>query len=90
MKSKIISGAIALAYLVTGSFSQGSIWTLRSTGGLVLALACIWFSDAMGGYMGGVGRGRIDAPTPAFLVAACGWVLLVSTIIVGCVTMSKT
>ena len=85
MKSKIISGVIAFVYLSTSYFAKGSIWTLRSAGALVLALACIWFSESIGRYTGGLGRGRIDAPTPAFFVALGGWVLLV---IVGCIAMA--
>ena len=90
MKSKVISGTIALGYLSVAYFFKGSIWALKATGSMVLALACIWVSEAMGGYVGGVGRGRITAPTPAFFVALGGWILLVVTVIVGCVIMATT
>ena len=74
MKRKFISGTIALGYLSVAYFVKGSTWALKATGSMVLPLACIWVSEAMGGYVGGVGRGRITAPTPAFFVALGGCV----------------
>ena len=50
---------------------------------LILPMACIWFSDAMGGYTGvGMGRPAITSPTPGCLVAFAGWLLLLLPIII--------
>ena len=53
---------------------------------LILPLGCIWFSDAMGGYTGmGMGSGAITSPTPGFLIAFVGWLLLLLPIILALV-----
>ena len=78
MKSRILSGAIAVAYLVTAYFARGAEVTVRLGIFLILPLACIWFSDAMGGYTGlnfGT-RPAITQTTPGCFVAFGGWLLL--------------
>ncbi len=77
MKSKVISGIIALGYLVVAYFTNGPELTWRVAIFLILPLACIWFSDAMGAYTGvGFGRGAITGKTPGRFVAFGGWLLL--------------
>ncbi|MGQ9663575.1 MAG: hypothetical protein ACUVWX_14785 [Kiritimatiellia bacterium] len=90
MKSRILSGIIALAYLV-GAYFAADAQTMWKVGlFLILPLACIWFSDAMGGYTGvGMGRGAITTTTPGCFVAFTGWFLLflpavVATIMAVC------
>lgn len=60
----------------------GSDWTWRLAIFLILPLACIWFSDAMGGYTGGLGRGAITSRTPGWFVAFGGWMMLLMLVIV--------
>ena len=48
MKSKAISGSIALAYLTIACFAGGGELAGLVAASLVLPLACIWFSDALG------------------------------------------
>jgi len=44
----------------------------------LIALAFIWFPDAIGEYTGYAGRGGdIDAETPSVLIACAGWFLLI-------------
>jgi len=90
MKSKILSGIIALAYLV-GTYIATDADTMWKVGlFLILPLACIWFSDAMGGYTGvGMGRGAITSTTPGCLVAFGGWLLLLLPLIIA-IVMSLT
>ncbi len=77
MKSRILSGIVAVAYLV-GAYFTADAETMWKVGlFLILPLACIWFSDAMGAYTGvGFGRGAITSTTPGCLVAFGGWLVL--------------
>lgn len=84
MKSRLLSGIIALAYMIGAYFTADAetMWKLGLF--LVLPLACIWFSDAMGGYTGvGMGRGAITSTTPGCFVAFGGWLLLLLPIIIA-------
>jgi hypothetical protein len=46
-------------------------------------MACIWFSAALGSYVGPVSLFRyINRTTPAFFVALGGWVLLVGVTLI--------
>ncbi|MBN1270334.1 MAG: hypothetical protein JXB04_12155 [Kiritimatiellae bacterium] len=84
MKSRSISGIIALVYLAVAYLADGPELTWRVAIFLVLPLACIWFSDAMGGYTGvGFGRGAITSTTPGCFVAFGGWLLLLLPVIAG-------
>jgi hypothetical protein len=51
MKSKILSGLIALVYLVAAYLGSDAVTTFKLGIFLILPLSCIWFSDAMGGYI---------------------------------------
>lgn len=84
MKSRILSGIIAFGYLATAYFADGLGLTWRVGIFLILPLACIWFSEAMGAYTGvGFGSGAITSTTPGCLVAFGGWLLLFLPAIVG-------
>jgi hypothetical protein len=58
-------------------FSGAGAATLKIAAFLLLPMACIWFSEAFGGYTGFANYQVIDTPTPAFFICACGWFLLV-------------
>jgi hypothetical protein len=45
--------------------------------GLLLPMGCIWFAEAFGGYKGMAHYQVIDTPTPAILICACGWFMLI-------------
>lgn len=77
MKSRVLSSIVAMAYLVFAYFGGGWELTLRVGTFLILPLACIWFSEAMGSYTGiGFGRGAITSTTPGCVVAFGGWLVL--------------
>lgn len=76
MKSRIISGVIAFGYLSGAYFAGGPPLALRVAAALIFPLACIWFSDAMGDYIGLVGQIPISRKTPGCFVAFGGWLLL--------------
>lgn len=86
MKSNILSGIVALAYLVGAYVTAGGETTFKLGIFLILPLSCIWFSDAMGGYTGvGMGRGAITSTTPGCLVAFGGWLLLLLPVIIAAI-----
>ncbi|HBA85273.1 MAG TPA: hypothetical protein DCZ95_14390 [Verrucomicrobia bacterium] len=84
MNSRIISGIIALAYIALGYFADGGETAFRIGMALILPMACIWFSDAMGSYTGvGLGKGAITSATPGCMVAFGGWLLLLLPVVGG-------
>jgi hypothetical protein len=85
MKSKIISGIIATAYLIIAFAAGGGELALRLFIFLLLPLACIWFSEAMGGYTGFIcfSKPFITEETPGCIVALGGWLLLSVPLIIG-------
>jgi len=44
-------------------------------------LACIWFGEAMGGYVGPAGMMGITEPTPGIIICILGWLLLLLPVI---------
>jgi len=72
-----LSAAVAVGYLTLAYFYGSGPDVLRVGAALVLPLACIWFSEAMGGYTGMIRLHAITTPTPAVFVCAGGWLLLV-------------
>lgn len=87
MKSRGISVAVAIAYLLVAYFAGGGgKAVLQVTGFLVLPMACIWFSDDMGGYTGMMGHGQITSITPGCFVAFGGWLVLFLPVIVGVIS----
>jgi len=84
MKSRVLSCIIALVYLVGAYLAADGETTFKVALFLILPLACIWFSDAMGGYTGvGSGSGAITSTTPGCLVAFGGWLVLFLPVIIG-------
>jgi hypothetical protein len=76
--SRGLSLLIAAAYLITAYFELGFQFDLYIIGGvLLLPLSFIWFPEHWGEYMGPLGHGHATCGTPAPLVAAGGWFLLV-------------
>lgn len=49
---------------------------------VVFPLACIWFAEELGDYVGASPGTAYDRPTPAGLVRVGGWVLLILPFIV--------
>jgi uncharacterized membrane protein YoaT (DUF817 family) len=85
--SKALSLIVAMAYVALAyAFGDGAV-AMKMGMFLILPLACIWFSESMGGYVGGTMRGQyIGSTTPGCLVAAGGWLLLLIPLVIGLVT----
>ena len=83
--NRILSGLVAASYVVVALSGGGAEAGFKAALFLVLPLACIWFSEAMGGYTGPNWRAAITAPTPGVFVCIAGWLLLLLPAIVGIV-----
>jgi hypothetical protein len=79
---RTVSLLVAGIYLVLAQLAGGLELFLRTLLFLVLPLACIWFSDTLGGGTGMTfGGGYITKPSPGFVVYFLGWVLLAMPVI---------
>jgi hypothetical protein len=75
---RVLSLLIATGYLVIAYCACGWTFDLYVIGiALLLPLSCIWFPEHWGEYMGPLGHGHVTCGTPAPLVSAGGWFLLV-------------
>ena len=85
MKSKILSAIIAATYLIVAYIEAGNEGIMIAIYFLILPLASIWFSDAMGRFtgmgLGLMGGPAIDKSTPGCVVAFVGWLLLLVPVI---------
>jgi len=74
-------GQLAVTYLVITSLLQRSAAQLLANllimgGALLLPLACIWFAEEMGEYIGALPGPGINRKSPAWMVKLGGWILL--------------
>lgn len=85
MLSRVISGFIALAYIVSAYVLGDSDAAFHIALFLMLPVACIWFSEDMGAYTGNLHLPSIQETTPGCVVAFGGWMLLFLPIVSGLV-----
>ena len=57
---------------------------------VIFPLACIWFADAMGGFVGPASTIAITASSPGILVRILGWVVLVLPLVFVIVEIVRT
>jgi uncharacterized membrane protein YoaT (DUF817 family) len=83
--NEILSGLLALIYAIAAFAGGGAEVGLKVLMFLILPLACIWFGDEMGDYMGTwpISGGGITNTTPGWLVRIGGWLLLLLPVIIG-------
>ena len=75
--NRSLSLLVYLAYITAGFTRGGGAVALKLAIGLLLPVACIWFPQPLGDYTG-IMRGQLmTSSTPAFLVCAGGWLVLV-------------
>ncbi|MCC6694547.1 MAG: hypothetical protein IT365_02850 [Candidatus Hydrogenedentes bacterium] len=91
MTNRILSGFIAVVYLVAAYLAGGGEATFKLALYLILPLACIWFSDAMGGYTGSSlgAQPSITESTPGCFVAFGGWLLLLLPLIAWLIVLNS-
>lgn len=80
--SRLLSGVLAAIYIVSAFYFGGVGPGFKMTIFLILPIACIWFSEPMGGYVGPVVHGMITSPTPAIVVCIGGWLLLLLPLVI--------
>ncbi len=76
MAPRIIAGLIALGYLALLTMARGGPAVVSCAVYLVMPLACIWFPEAIGDYVGGGSQGFITSASPDWLISLIGWFLL--------------
>ena len=73
-----LSLLIYVGYIVGAYVSGAGILAVKTAGLFLIPMACIWFSEALGGFTGMITPFYpITESTPAFLMCAVGWLLLV-------------
>ncbi|MEP7014733.1 MAG: hypothetical protein ABI925_04770 [Verrucomicrobiota bacterium] len=75
--NRSLSMVVCLGYLAGAYLHGRGATVLWVATGLLLPMACIWFPEALGEFTGTMRLQAITAPTPAFLVWAGGWFILV-------------
>ena len=78
-----LSLLVFLTYATGAYYSGGVGITIKVAAALLLPMACIWFSEPLGEYTGFIRGQAITASTPAFLVCAGGWLILVGIPLLG-------
>jgi hypothetical protein len=63
---------------------------LITSGALLLPLACIWFGDELGEYVGAVPGPAIMKKSPGWMVKLGGWFLLLLPVMIGAVLYLST
>jgi hypothetical protein len=81
VSSRTLSLLIAITYLGIACLASRSAREVLASllvlgGALLLPLACIWFSDEVGDYVGTFPGPAINRGSPAWMVKLGGWVLL--------------
>lgn len=74
--NRALSILVVAVYVVGGALGGGLRVAFVAAAFSILPLACIWLSEAMGGYVGPAWRGAITGPSPGLVVCIVGWLLL--------------
>ena len=84
--NRILSVLLAVIYVIGAGMCVGGESAYKVGMFAILPLACIWFSEAMGGFIGQTGRGYITTTSPGLVVCIMGWILLLLPIITAIVS----
>ena len=84
--NRLLSALLAVIYVIGAGMFAGDESAYKVGMFALFPLACIWFSDAMGGFVGQSGRGYITTTSPGLVVCIMGWILLFLPIIVAVVS----
>ena len=90
MINRGLSLLVFLGYLAFAYFAGTDLLAAKVAVVLLLPMGCIWFPEALGSYSGTMRLHAVTAETPAFLVCAGGWLLLVGIPIIGYFVTSGT
>jgi hypothetical protein len=75
--NRILSSLLALIYVIRAYETAGAEAVFKVIVLVIFPLACIWYGEAMGGYVGFRWGGSITNTSPGILVCVLGWVLLI-------------
>lgn len=75
--NRLLSGLVALVCVAVAAVMGGAEPAFETAFAMVFPLACIWFADHMGGYVGPTSNMAITKASPGWFVCLLGWVLLV-------------
>lgn len=84
---RTLSLIVAAVYLLVAGLSAPSIRELVAallilSGYMLIPLACIWFGDELGEYVGTLPGPSINRKSPGCMVKVGGWVLLLFPVII--------
>ncbi|MCO6043478.1 zf-TFIIB domain-containing protein [Aeoliella sp. ICT_H6.2] len=88
LTSKLLSGAVAaaVAYVLPDAFDNGGLFPMHFVRGyVVVPLLCIWFPEELARMTSmrfGLTRPQVTNPTPGVMLAVCGWILLLTPVLV--------
>jgi hypothetical protein len=74
--ARALSLLVAVAYILLAILLGDQADAVMVGACLLLPLACIWFPEPMGDFIGSSGRGYVDRPSPDRAIFIAGWVLL--------------
>ena len=82
--NRLLSFIIALLYLVIAYFIGGGEFAMKIILFLILPMAAIWFSDALGDITSSgpsiISFAPINRQSPGIIVKIAGWILLLSPV----------
>ena len=79
--NRILSALLAVIYIIVALVMGGVEESCKVVLFLIMPMACIWFSEAMGGYTGLTTSVPITAPSPGIMVCIVGWVVLLLPVV---------
>jgi hypothetical protein len=91
--NRTASAILAIAYIIIAIIAHRPGLAIETGVFVILPLACIWFSEAMGRYtgLGGLAYGYpITGESPGILVCFMGWIVLLLPIIVTVISYFST
>jgi hypothetical protein len=80
MWQRLLSLGIVIVFLILTYQTRGGAWLLPTGGYYLFVLACIWFAEEMGNFVGGAGPLKTSRSS-AGMVRFMGWILLLFPII---------
>ena len=81
--NRILSLLVAVFYIGTAYWLKGGEVASKALIFVLFPTAYIWFSDAVGGYTGNMGRMPITQSSPGIFVRLLGWVVLLLPVILA-------
>lgn len=86
-RNRILSGLLAMAYMMDAGISGGGASACRAGMFVALPLSCVWFSDLMGRCVRHFERTDDTGTSPAQMIFILGWVLLLLPVLMFLVSM---